>query len=142
VAKATTATIEEVFNYLRDPRVLQAVLTSEGQATEWHVNARPFVQKAHLTEALIQYAHDMGLVTEHPAAKAGDIRINHLIPDQDPESGLAAGGPLWDKVPWITSREVDPATTDAWRSIRGTEALRGRSPERNVRPAPAAAHTR
>jgi hypothetical protein len=27
LAKATTATTEEVFNYLRDPRVLQAVLT-------------------------------------------------------------------------------------------------------------------
>ena len=110
LTKATTAIIEEVFNYLRDPRVLQAMLTSEGQATEWHVNARPFVQKPHLTEALIQYAHDMGLVTERPAAKVGGVRINHLIPEQDPESGLAAGGPLWDKVPWITSREVDPAT--------------------------------
>ena len=80
----------------------------------------------------------MGLVTERPAAKVGGVRINHLIPEQDPESGLAAGGPLWDKVPWMTSREVDPATTDAWRSIRGTEALRGRSPERYTRPEPAA----
>jgi hypothetical protein len=126
LTKAPTATIEEVFNYLRDPRVHQAMLTKEGLATDWHINARPFVQEPYLTETLIKYAHDLGVVTEHPAARVGGTRINYLIPCQDPERGFAADGPPWDKVPWITSsREVDPATTDAWQSLRETEALRG-----------------
>ena len=43
LTKAPTATIEEIFNYLRDPRVHQAMMTKEGQATDWHINARPFV---------------------------------------------------------------------------------------------------
>ena len=81
------------------------------------------------------------MVTEHPAARVGGTCINYQIPCQDPERGFAADGPLWDKVPWITSREVDPATTDAWQSLRETEALRGTSPERNLRPTPVAAHS-
>jgi hypothetical protein len=36
----------------------------------------------------------------------------------DLEHGFAAGGSLWDKVPWITCREVNPDITDAWRSLR------------------------
>jgi hypothetical protein len=34
LTKSPTATIEEIFNYLRDPRVHQAMMTTEGQTTE------------------------------------------------------------------------------------------------------------
>jgi hypothetical protein len=78
-------------------------------------------------------------VTKHPAARVGGTCINYLLPCQDPECGFAADGPLWDKVPWITSREADPATTG--QSLREAEALRSKSPERNPPPAPAAAHS-
>jgi hypothetical protein len=47
------------------------MMTKEGQAADWHINARPFVQEQYLTEALIKYAHDLRVVTEHPAAKVG-----------------------------------------------------------------------
>jgi hypothetical protein len=92
------------------------MLTKEGQATDWRINARPFVQEPYLTEALIQYAHDMGMVTEHPAARVGGTRINHLIPCQDPESGFAADGFAADGPPTTIKT---PATSSETTSARG-----------------------
>jgi hypothetical protein len=68
------------------------MMTKEEQATEWHINARPFVQEPYLTEEL-KYAHDLVVVvTEHPAARVGGTCINYLVPCQDPDRGFAADG--------------------------------------------------
>jgi hypothetical protein len=142
LTKAPVATIEEIFNYLRDPRVHQAMMTTEGQTMDWHARALPFVQEPHLAKKLITYAHvSLGALTDHPATRVGGTRINDLLPCLDLEHGFAAGGSLWDKVPWITCREVNPDTTDAWRSLREAAVPRSPHPAHNPSPAPAAAHS-
>jgi hypothetical protein len=73
---------------------LQTPLIKGGVVSPGAQGSAAFPKTTEVEEAeLIQYAHDMEVVTEHPAARAGGTRINHLIPCQDPESGFAADGP-------------------------------------------------